>query len=106
MSEQFSTNIVYQWLDTIIASLDCYTWVFSQGFLNPCLFQGKFSSSINSKIIYFILSDNNQQSRLIPSLSYFITKISMNTLYDIVTYFPPSNQTHVFTPTDINQFET
>ena len=40
MSEQFSVSIVYQWLDTVIASLDCYTWVFSQGFLNPLLFQG------------------------------------------------------------------
>ncbi len=40
ISEQFSIAIVYQWLDTIIASLDCYTWVFSQGFLNPVLFQG------------------------------------------------------------------
>jgi hypothetical protein len=42
MSEQFSIAIVYQWLDTVIASLDCYTWVFSQGFLNPLLFQGEF----------------------------------------------------------------
>ncbi|CAF1236923.1 unnamed protein product [Rotaria sordida] len=89
MSEQFSVAIVYQWLDTVIASLDCYTWVFSQGFLNPVLFQ-----------------DNNQQSRLIIALSYFIPKISMNTLYDIVNYFPSSNQTHVFTPTDISQFDT
>jgi hypothetical protein len=47
MSEQFSISIVYQWLDTMIASLDCYTWVFSQGFLNPCLFQGTFVSSIH-----------------------------------------------------------
>ncbi|CAF4534865.1 unnamed protein product, partial [Rotaria sp. Silwood2] len=42
MSEQFSVPMVYQWLDTVIASLDCYTWVYSQGFLNPILFQGKF----------------------------------------------------------------
>ncbi|CAF1316968.1 unnamed protein product [Adineta steineri] len=89
MSEQFSISIVYQWLDTVIASLDCYTWVFSQGFLNPLLFQ-----------------DNNQQSRLIVAISYFIQKVSMNTLYDIITYFPPSNQPQVFTPTDVNQFET
>ena len=47
--------------------------------------------------------DNNQQSRLIAALSYFISKISMNTLYDIVTYFPSVNQTQVFTPTDVNQ---
>ena len=45
MTEQFSLPAVYQWLDTIIASLDCYTWVFSQGFLNPLLFQGKFSTN-------------------------------------------------------------
>ena len=25
ISEQFSLPIVYQWLDTVIASLDCYT---------------------------------------------------------------------------------
>jgi hypothetical protein len=42
MSEQFSLPMVYQWLDTVIASFDYYTWVFSQGFLNPLLFQGKF----------------------------------------------------------------
>ncbi|CAF1036761.1 unnamed protein product [Rotaria sordida] len=30
INEQFSLPIVYQWLDTVIASLDCYTWVFSQ----------------------------------------------------------------------------
>ncbi len=42
ISEQFSTGSVYQWLDTVIASLDCYTWVFSQGFLNPLLLQGEF----------------------------------------------------------------
>jgi hypothetical protein len=41
MTEQFSLPAVYQWLDTVIASLDCYTWVFSQGFLNPLLFQGE-----------------------------------------------------------------
>ncbi|CAF4589767.1 unnamed protein product, partial [Rotaria sp. Silwood2] len=76
MSEQFSVPMVYQWLDTVIALLDCYTWT------------------------------KNQQSRVIVVLSYFITKISMNTLYDIITYFPPSNQTNVFTPTDISQFET
>ena len=35
MADQFSLALVYQWLDTVIASLDCYTWVFSQGFLNP-----------------------------------------------------------------------
>ena len=45
MNEQFSLAIVYQWLDTVIASLDCYTWVFSQGFLNPLLFQGKYFQS-------------------------------------------------------------
>lgn len=50
--------------------------------------------------------ENNQQSRLIIALSYFITKISMSTLYDVVTYFPSSNQTYVFTPTDISQYET
>ena len=50
--------------------------------------------------------DNNQHSRLIMALSYFITKISMSTLYDIVAYFPQSNQAQVFTPTDVNQFET
>jgi len=59
-----------------------------------------------NKSIYRIILDNNQQSRLITALSYFITKISMNTLYDIVTYFPPSNQTQIFTPTDVSQFET
>ncbi|CAF2850969.1 unnamed protein product [Rotaria sp. Silwood2] len=89
MNEQFSLPIVYQWLDTVIASLDCYTWVFSQGFLNPLLFQ-----------------DNNQKSRLITSLSYFISKISMNTLHDIVNYFPASNQSYVFTPNDVRQFDT
>ena len=41
MSDQFSLPMVYQWLDTVIASLDCYTWVFSQGFLNPLLLQGR-----------------------------------------------------------------
>lgn len=41
MSDQFSIAIVHQWLDTVIASLDCYTWAFSQGFLNPVLFQGE-----------------------------------------------------------------
>ncbi|CAF0848203.1 unnamed protein product, partial [Adineta ricciae] len=89
MGEQFSISMVYQWLDTIIASLDCYTWIFSQGFLNPLLFQ-----------------DNNQQSRFIVALSYFVGKISMSTLSDLVAYFPSSNQPQVFTPTDINQFET
>ncbi|CAF4915020.1 unnamed protein product, partial [Rotaria sp. Silwood1] len=89
MSETFSLPIVYQWLDTLIASLDCYTWVFSQGFLNPLLFQ-----------------DNNQQSRLITSLSYFISKISMNTLHNIVSYFPASSQSYVFTPNDVRQFDT
>ncbi|CAF3812228.1 unnamed protein product [Rotaria sordida] len=89
INEQFSLPIVYQWLDTVIASLDCYTWVFSQGFLNPLLFQ-----------------DNNQQSRLITSLSYFISKISMNTLHDIVSYFPVSNQSYIFTPNDVRQFDT
>ncbi|CAF3651048.1 unnamed protein product [Rotaria socialis] len=89
MTEQFSIPTVYQWLDTVIASLDCYTWAFSQGYLNPLLFQ-----------------DNHQQSHLIVALLYFITKVSMSTLYNIVTYFPPSTQTHVFTPTDISQFET
>ncbi|CAF4813680.1 unnamed protein product, partial [Rotaria socialis] len=49
---------------------------------------------------------NHQQSHLIVALLYFITKVSMSTLYNIVTYFPPSTQTHVFTPTDISQFET
>ncbi|CAF1017404.1 unnamed protein product [Rotaria sp. Silwood1] len=49
--------------------------------------------------------DTNQQSRLIVALWYFITKISMNKLYDIVTYFPSWNQTQLFTPIDINQFE-
>ena len=42
VSEQFSITAVYQWLDIVIASLDCYTWIFSQGFLNPRLFQGRF----------------------------------------------------------------
>jgi hypothetical protein len=105
MSEYFSIAIVYQWLDTIIASLDCYTWVFSQGFLNPLLLQGEFRLFKNKKF-YFVNLDNTQQSRLIAALSYFITKISMNTLNDIVTYFPPSNQPHVFIPTDVTQFET
>ena len=86
MSEQFSLPIVYQWLDTVIASLDCYTWVFSQGFLNPALFQGR--------------------SRLIVSLSYFISKVSMNSLHDISTYFVSSSpHSSVFTPTDVRQFD-
>ncbi|CAF1189299.1 unnamed protein product, partial [Adineta ricciae] len=86
MSEQFSLPIVYQWLDTVIASLDCYTWVFSQGFLNPTLFQGR--------------------SRLIVSLSYFISKVSMNSLHDISTYFVSSSpHSSVFTPTDVRQFD-
>jgi len=49
MNEQFSLPTVYQWLDTVIASLDCYTWVFSQGFLNPLLFQGEFTKQTNLK---------------------------------------------------------
>ncbi|CAF4102426.1 unnamed protein product [Rotaria sordida] len=89
MSKQFSIPMVYQWLDIVIASLDCYTLAFSKEFLNPLLFQ-----------------DNNQYSRLIVALSYIITKISMSTLYDIVTYLPPSSQSYVFTPTYISQFET
>ncbi|CAF3846139.1 unnamed protein product [Rotaria sp. Silwood1] len=88
INEQFSLPIAYQWLDTVIASLDCYTWVFSQGFLNPLLFQ-----------------DNNQQSHLITSLSYFISKISRNTLHDIASYFPISNQSYVFTPNDVRQLD-
>lgn len=108
MTEQFSLPAVYQWLDTVIASLDCYTWVFSQGFLNPLLFQGK---SINFLIhhnlkISSIFLENSQQTRLITSLKYFISKISMSTLHDIVAYFPPSSQSHVFTPTDVRQFDT
>lgn len=107
ISEQFSIPTVYQWLDTVIASLDCYTWAFSQGFLNPILFQGKIFRNvipINNSLHSY--SDNNQQSRLIAALSYFIRNIAMNTLYDIVTQFPPSTQTYVFTPTDIGQFDT
>jgi hypothetical protein len=53
-----------------------------------------------------MILDNNQQSRLIASLAYFISKISMSTLHDIVTYFPSSNQSYVFTPTDVRQFDT
>ncbi|CAF4588973.1 unnamed protein product, partial [Rotaria magnacalcarata] len=30
----------------------------------------------------------------------------MNTLHDIVTYFPSSNQSNVFTPNDVHQFDT
>jgi DNA-dependent protein kinase catalytic subunit len=104
MSEHFTLPAVYQWLDTVIASLDCYTWVFSQGFLNPLLFQGEFRIYINQYYSIIIL-DNKQQSRLIKSLLYFISKISMSTLHDIVTYFPPSNQSSVFTPTDVRQFD-
>ncbi|CAF4559648.1 unnamed protein product, partial [Rotaria sp. Silwood2] len=55
-------------------------------------------------IFISLLPDNNQQSRLITSLSYFISKISMNTLHDIVSYFPISNQSYVFTPNDVRQF--
>jgi len=73
----------------LIASLDCYTWVFSQGFLNPILFQ-----------------ENQQRTRLIISLKYFISKISLCTLHQIVNYFPSNSQSIVFTPTDINQFDT
>ncbi|CAF0948619.1 unnamed protein product, partial [Didymodactylos carnosus] len=39
INERFSLGTVYQWLDTLIAALDCYYWVFSQGYLNPMLFQ-------------------------------------------------------------------
>ena len=53
-----------------------------------------------------MILENKQQSRLIISLTYFISKISMSTLHDIVNYFPPSNQTHVFTPSDVQQFDT
>jgi hypothetical protein len=54
MTEQFSIAMVYQWLDTVIASLDCYTWVFSQGFLNPLLFQGEelFHIKLTNKSYY------------------------------------------------------
>lgn len=107
MSDQFSLPIVYQWLDTVIASLDCYTWVFSQGFLNPLLFQGEHiqcTVSIISRPVF--VSDSNQRSRLIASLSYFISKISMSTLHDVVTYFPSTNQSQVFTPSDVRQFDT
>ena len=41
MSDEFSLPLVYQWLEILIASLDCYTWVFSQGFLNPLVLQSK-----------------------------------------------------------------
>lgn len=88
MSDEFSLALVYQWLDTMIASLDCYTWVFSQGYLNPRLFR------------------ENPQSRLISALTYFISHIAMNSLSDLIKYFPQSNSAVVFTPTDINQFET
>jgi len=87
LNEQFSLSNVYEWLDTLIASLDCYTWTFSQGFLNPLLF-------------------HEEQSRLFSGLSYFITRISMSTLDDLMKSFPSSNQTQVFTPTDISQYET
>lgn len=46
LNELFSLPLIHQWLDTVIASLDCYTWVFSQGFLNPLLLQGGFLISI------------------------------------------------------------
>ena len=61
---------------------------------------------IETEKIYSIIVDNNQQSRLIASLSYFISKISMKTLHDIVNYFPSMNQPHVFTPSDVQQFDT
>ena len=43
LKELFSLPLVHQWLDTVIASLDCYTWLFSQGFLNPLLLQGQLT---------------------------------------------------------------
>ena len=52
ISDYFSIAIVHQWLDTIIASLDCYTWVFSQGFLNPLLFQGNPPLSTHASSIH------------------------------------------------------
>ena len=61
---------------------------------------------IEAKEIYSIIVANNQQSRLVTSLSYFISKISMKTLHDIFNYFPSTNQSHVFTPSDVQQFDT
>lgn len=57
MSEDFSISMVYQYLDTVIASLDCYTWVFSQGYLNPLLFHGRFNDHYRPEMIdrFFLL---------------------------------------------------
>ena len=88
MSDEFSLALVFQWLDTMIAALDCYTWVFSQGYLNPRLFR------------------ENPQSRLISALTYFISHIAMNSLSDLRKYFPSTSAATVFTPTDTKEFET
>ena len=60
MSEDFSISMVYQYLDTVIASLDCYTWVFSQGYLNPLLFQGRFNDHYRPEVINCLLSTREQ----------------------------------------------
>ena len=64
ISDCFSIALLHQWLDTVIASLDCYTWVFSQGFLNPLLLQGNPSVSTRVKHTSFII---HRQSPAEPS---------------------------------------
>jgi DNA-dependent protein kinase catalytic subunit len=87
MTDRFSIVIVYQWLDTLIASLDCYTWIFSQGYLTPLVFI-------------------DTSSRLLIALNYFISHLSMRSLSELVLDFSGSNSTQVIlTPTDINQFQ-
>ena len=34
-SDTFSLAVVTDWFDSVLAALDCYTWVFGEGLLSP-----------------------------------------------------------------------
>ncbi|XP_048248370.1 DNA-dependent protein kinase catalytic subunit-like [Haliotis rufescens] len=54
IADTFSLTAAVSWFDMLLAALDCYTWVFGQGFLTPEeLFGGKSRGQVFSSIQYF-----------------------------------------------------
>ena len=41
LGASFSVKKAVNWFDLLLASLDCYTWVFGQGLLSPAAMLGK-----------------------------------------------------------------
>ncbi|KAI0227633.1 DNA-dependent protein kinase catalytic subunit [Lamellibrachia satsuma] len=86
LGASFSVKKAVNWFDLVLASLDCYTWVFGQGLLSPA------AMLANRKAVIFEV------------LNHFFEKLALGDVSDAAKLFEDYSGTEVFTPQEKDDY--